>query len=254
MTMLKKVAFHLRRGTLLRKTKTVILKRLYGKNAIPIGHDYIGEKAEDYDRDREGGEYWMAEQESMARFLGRVQGVRTVLDAPFGTGRFCPIYAEHRLEVVALDISADMIDQARRKHPEVMARAKVLVQDMRRIDYADNALDLVVCYRFLPWIVSYEEAELSLKELARVCGQYAILELCVGQHPTGSGRVVKNRTLWNRLNEEELRSWLRKYGLEVMEVVPLFDDYWHPGLTAFLCRKIRPALGSRGGAEGRESA
>ena len=175
----------------------------------------------------------------MREYLSRLELISSVLDAPFGTGRFAPVYAAHHLEIYALDISEDMIAEAKKKHPDAMSRANIHITDMSEIPYPDNSIDLVVCYRFLPWIVSFADAEKSLLELARVCKRYAILEFCVGKHQTGKGRVFPNRTLWNRLNEAELRDWLKGIGFEVVEVKALHDDAEHPGLSAFLCRKAQ---------------
>lgn len=233
-----KILSHIKRGTLFSTLWLIAMRKLRGEYQIPIGNNYVDNKAKIYDGHRENAPYWSAEHQSVSDYLNRLDSVDRVLDAPFGTGRFVPLYFKHSLEIIALDISKDMIGEARKKYPEAMSRAKIHIRDMSEIPYADNSIDLVVCYRFLPWIVSFADAERSLRELSRVCKRFAILELCVGKHQDGKGKTYRNQTLWNRLNESELRSWLEKFNFEVVDVNSLYDDAEHPGLSAFLCRKF----------------
>jgi len=210
----------------------------WAPHSIPIGNNYIGLKAQVYDTHREKDEYWIAEDRSLLHFLNVIGPIRNVLDAPFGTGRFAPLYYRHNMDIIALDISQDMIDQAIKKYPAIMENAKIHVQDMSSIPYSDKAIDLVVCYRFLPWIVTAAEARTTLGELARVCRKYAILEFCVGKHQDGSRKIYPDKTLWDRMNERELRRWLKQFNLNVLEIISLYDDSEHPGLSAFLCQKL----------------
>jgi SAM-dependent methyltransferase len=241
MKIINKIVFHIKNGTLFSSLRLIVIRKFFGKYEIPIGDNYVGNKAAIYDDHRDKDPFWIAEHNSMAHYLNRLDPIKNVLDAPFGTGRFAPLFFEYNLDINALDISKDMMEQARKKHPEAMSKAKIHIGGMSDMPYQDNSIDLVVCYRFLPWIVSFAEAEKSMQELSRVCKHYAILELCVGEHQTGKGKVSRKRTLWNRLNETELRNWVKGFDFEVIEVMSLYDDAEHPGLSAFLCKKI-PAI------------
>jgi ubiquinone/menaquinone biosynthesis C-methylase UbiE len=235
--LVKAVARHLRNGTLGSRVMLTIRQRMLGPG-LPIGDDYFGCKADIYDSHRENDRYWIAEHKAVGELLERLPEVRSVLDAPFGTGRFLPLYHPKNLEVFGLDSSADMIAQARTKHPEAMVASDVRVGDILSLPYGDGSFDLVVCFRFLPWIVSFAEAEVALGEISRVTRDYAVLELCVGKHETGAGKPKADLTLWNRLNREELSDWIGAHGLRVVDVLPLHDDEEHPGLSAFLCEKL----------------
>lgn len=234
---ISKILKKLKDGTLFSAVKRKMVSKIYGRFSDPIGDNYTGFKADVYDSHRIDDQYWSAENESLQYALRKLPNLQNVLDAPFGTGRFLPYYVDHGLSVIALDISDDMLNQARVKYPEQMSQVKVLLQDMNCIPLPTNSVDLVVCYRFLPWIVSFSEAEIALRELSRVCNGYAVLELCVGVHADGEAKIYPNKTLWNRMNESELVAWLAKFNLVTLEVVKLYDDAEHPGLSMFLCNK-----------------
>ena len=101
-------------GTLFRVLCLIAMRRFYGAYEVPIGNTYLNKKAEVYERHREGDPYWGAEHNSVSDYLSRLDSIKTVLDAPFGTGRFMPLYLQHNLEIIALDISKDMIEEAKK--------------------------------------------------------------------------------------------------------------------------------------------
>lgn len=233
----EKIISHFKNKTLKWAIIRYINYRLYGKHDVPIGDDYFGSKAEIYDCHRKDDGYWIAENDSLIYFFKRYSDIKSVLDAPFGTGRFMPIYQEYEFQVTALDTSMDMINQAIRKYPDGMSGVSVLINSLDNIPLADNSVDAVVCYRFLPWIVTFAVAEKSLREISRICRKYAVLELCVGGHNDGHSTVDPSKTMWNRMNLNEIYIWLSGFNLKVSEVKDIYDDEDHPGLKLFICEK-----------------
>lgn len=239
MYLVNRLAFHLKNGSLIPALTNLVRVVFYLKKRIPIGNNYVGEKALIYDEHREKDIYWQVEDECVRKYLEMLsEEVKTVLDAPYGTGRFAPLYSKHYMDVVAVDISTDMIDVAKIKHKNHLARTEFLVQDMVSIPKDDCSLDLVICFRFIPWIVSYRDAEIALSEISRVCKKYAVIELCVGKHENAAVEIDENNILWDQYNKDELFEWLRKFNFEVIDVTYLYDDKEHPGLSAFLCKKL----------------
>ena len=79
---------------------------------------------------------------------------------------------------------------------------------------------------------------MALSELSRVCNKYAIIELCVGKHNTSNIDIDEDKIMWDNYNKKQIIVWLKEFNLEVIDVKFLYDDKEHPGLSAFLCKKI----------------
>lgn len=204
----------------------------------PIGDDYHGVKAKIYDAHRSESIYWRNEDLSLIYFLNKAcNDGSKVLDAPFGTGRFLKFYSQFNLSVTAIDSSQDMIDVAFEKHPAEMKDVKVMIQKLKSIPVQENFFDAIVCYRFIPWIISLREANLVMAEFSRVCSKYLIVELCVGTHATRLSVPDLNKTMWNKFNYDEIIQWLDSFKFRVIEHKLIYDDEEHPGLTVFFCEK-----------------
>lgn len=120
---------------------------------------YYGEIAENYDRSREVKLKWKCEQTAVERFL--TEG--PVLDVPFGTGRFVPVYRNKALQFTGVDLSTDMLSIARRKYPGVNAQIGSAF-DLR---FGDNEFATAVCVRFLEWL-PLDRAAVVLNRLRRI--------------------------------------------------------------------------------------
>jgi ubiquinone/menaquinone biosynthesis C-methylase UbiE len=162
----------------------------------------------------------------------------SVLDVPFGTGRFLPLYNNKNHLVTGLDSSQDMVDQAKDKFGNSLTNVSIDICDARKMPYQNGQFDLSVCFRFLPWIVSFKDLKIILNELSRVSKKYTIIELCVGS-PEISGKKLKNElSLYDQLNEIELRKLLLEFSFNTIKIFKIYDDEEHPGLSAFLCKKV----------------
>lgn len=215
-----------------------LIEKIFGKYSLPIGADYDVYKASIYDETRSKVGFWEKEHQSVNNTLKDMKDIQNVLDAPFGTGRFLKLYKKHNLDVVGIDISAEMIEIANKKYPKLMKNVVTHVDGLIKISYKDSYFDLICCYRFLSWIINFQDAQKIVVELNRVCRKYALLEFCVGKHLTSSKKIKPYLTMWNRMNEKELTLWLRECGFEVIKTFALWDDDENPGLTAFLCKKL----------------
>lgn len=118
---------------------------------------YYGTVAEAYDASREVKPKWKAEQAAVNRFL--TDG--PVLDVPFGTGRFVPIYRARGFEFTGIDLSSDMLAIARRKYPGVNAKIG------SAFDLDDSKFATAVCVRFLEWL-PLDQASVVINRLRRI--------------------------------------------------------------------------------------
>ena len=239
MYLLKRLFFHIKKGSLFTALINLCVQFFKSKNGLPIGSNYVGKKALIYDEHRQNDIYWKAEDECVNKYISMISNeINSVIDAPYGTGRFAPIYDKYNLNVTAVDISNEMIEVAISKHKNHLSKTKFLIQDMVKIPKDDCSVDLAICFRFIPWIVSFKDAKIALSELSRVCNKYAILELCVGKHNISNIDIDEDKVMWDNYNKKQITVWLKEFNFEVIDVKFLYDDKEHPGLSAFLCKKI----------------
>jgi GAF domain-containing protein len=81
--------------------------------ALPAPYfEYEGDAAEHYDESRKNRTVFNWEEHIVGELLKEAPTGTRVLDVPVGTGRFIPTYVRLGLEVVGLDFSRDMLDEA----------------------------------------------------------------------------------------------------------------------------------------------
>ncbi len=185
---------------------------------IPVGDRYHGGRADDYDEDRVGSPAWQWEDGVIAAHLAGVPVGTRVLDVPFGTGRFVPYYRRAGCTVIGFDISEDMLDGARRALGDDARDLDLRVADATRLPVPSRSVDLAICFRFLPGIVTSRQATATLRELARVTRGEALLLL--KHRDDDAPRRWHDR--WSRLgprSPRQLRELLTATGWEVVEVI-----------------------------------
>jgi SAM-dependent methyltransferase len=109
----------------------------------------------------------------------RLGGVRTILDAGAGTGRFSIPLAYQGFHVTHLDISQGMIDTARPLAREAgvlerMCFARGRVGDLTQ--YEDKTFDLVICCD-APISYTYPDQVRTIAELTRVVAQALVISV-----------------------------------------------------------------------------
>lgn len=174
---------------------------------------YSGSGASRYDRRRARTSRWKAENAAFEAML-TMSDAASVLDCPFGTGRWIEQYTQNDLRVVGVDLSAEMLAVAKAKVTTLPERYQALfsfrhqsIFDLLPDDF-DVRPDVVVCIRFLNWI-SQRDAEKAL----RILSDFQSKELIIGASvlsKTASPRfrrwygrwlAVVNACLFNRPNQ-----------------------------------------------------
>jgi ubiquinone/menaquinone biosynthesis C-methylase UbiE len=233
--MLRKVIRHARNGTLIATAKTKVRLML---NRGP-GDDFYGTRAADYEATRAGKQYWDAQQRIAEELIGAFPDGATVLDAPFGTGRFVDVYNRKSMKVSGLEISADMIQSARDLRGDAMAQYDLRVGDARKMPWADETFDLVVSYRFLSSIISIADQRVVLSEIYRVSRDAALLDLGIRDPTTPPLKRRPRRTERSGLSfyEAEVRQMLKDAGFEVEQLTHQYRWMDEGSRYAVLCRK-----------------
>lgn len=159
---------------------------------------YSGDKARGYDARRSSSKRWKREVAAMEAMLAAARP-GSVLDCPFGTGRWVEQYEAIGASVTGIDLSQGMLDEAATKiatlPPERQAAYSLLCDSIFDLNPAPGpAPDLTVCIRFLNW-VEFADAERALERLTALGSP----EMIIGASlvPEGSGPL---RRLWYRLS------------------------------------------------------
>ncbi len=100
----------------------------------------------------------------MFEMAGSVSGKR-VLDVGCGDGAYSIEIARRGAIVTGIDISAEMIDAARRRAEERGAEVELLVGDASRVPFPDGTFDVVLAVTVLCFV---GDAAAAVREMARV--------------------------------------------------------------------------------------
>lgn len=181
------------------------------------GH-YRDDVAATYIQQRTFEPQWHVEQEVIDRLIHSYANTgEAVLDAPLGTGRFIPLYVSIGLRIYGLDISEDMLYEARKLVECSQAQSHFIRGDIEMIPLADDIVDHVVCTRFLNW-VPINVVSRALCEFARVSRGRVIVEIRVKSMQGALGRLLKSLANTKELTKNVLASpgKLADYGMRLI--------------------------------------
>lgn len=153
---------------------------------------YRGATADLYEAKRAGQEKWRAEDRIVREMLDPLPETTQILDIPIGTGRFIPYYEARGFQVIGLDVSSDMLAQARRRI--MSSRVSVGPGDIFAIDLPDEAVDVAVCIRIFN-LIDASDMKAALHEVQRVTRDQIILNLRVWHRDTKYRRPQKRAAL-----------------------------------------------------------
>ena len=116
---------------------------------------YRGTTASNYEDRRRNSAKWHREQDAVADFVERIaEDVENplVLDIPVGTGRFFDLYERNSLRAVGVDVSEDMLGEARAKLDDGQTDITLQQGDIMNLAEVDVDPDAVVSIRFMNWL------------------------------------------------------------------------------------------------------
>jgi SAM-dependent methyltransferase len=171
---------------------------------------YSGDHAVHYDSIRSGSPRWKNEVDAMERFLREIRPA-SVVDCPFGTGRWIPQYQALGIRTVGVDLSEGMLKEAHAKLRVLggdagtrfeLLQGSIFELDRMRLPYAP---ELIACIRFVNWV--------SFKEVCKVLDNLTALP---SKHMILGASVVPSDSSWMRrlrmaaaLKLTNLRHWKR---------------------------------------------
>jgi len=173
----------------------IIKKKFMAKN-YKGKHAYTGSVATCYDKDRVVEPLWALEQDYLKKWTATLPIGTVLIDVPVGTGRFLEFYRQHQLHVYGIDVSADMIAQARLKLGESGDWCNLSVGDAEKLLLPDRAVDCVVCWR-LAHLLPASILLRILQEFCRVARKEIVIEIL----------SIENESSWPAFRKMKL--WLR---------------------------------------------
>lgn len=199
------------------------------------GDIYYGDMAKNYLHRRLRQEYWHLEQATIERMLKGVPNESSVLDVPFGTGRFVPYYSAKGMTIFGLDSSKDMLDVAAQELKDRFKDCGLSLGDARALPYGNRLFDLVVCVRFVSHVVTFDQAKEVLSEIARVAKSRAFVQFRIGHE--AKQRLPGNVPMEDRLDRMGIVELLAGFGLAVRAMEPLEsrETYFR---AVFDCEKV----------------
>jgi len=186
---------------------------------------YTGQRAKTYEAKRRGDPKWAWEYKTLDSILETIN-VKSVLDAPVGTGRLLKLFSG---KVVGIDCSEDMLAIARKRSDTVELHKLDLLTD----EWPGKA-NLVVCFRFLN-LISEEEALLMLGKILTSAQKYAVFTLRTAPD-TFTGKLSLGRVLIQR--DSVMLAAIDELKFDVIERYAYKDPV--PGsYDILLCKKRR---------------
>lgn len=115
------------------------------------------------------------EQQAAATVFGKLSPCASVLDVPCGAGRFLDLLAQNKRMVIAMDVSASMVELARERAAHLTPQPAVRVGEAARTELQSEAVDCVFCNRLLHHLDREEERAAILREFWRVTRHYLVV-------------------------------------------------------------------------------
>jgi ubiquinone/menaquinone biosynthesis C-methylase UbiE len=212
------------------------MRQIMLKQTGPKGDTYYKARAQNYNKKRLKQDWWHVEQSAMEALLETLPRGLSVVDIPFGTGRFVPYYDKFGYRIAGLDASADMIGAARAALGPLYDKCSCTVGDAMDLPYADSAFDLVVSTRFLRDIVTFGMAKKMLAEMARVTSKYAIIQL--GNNFDDGRTPDDEEVMGGNLSKAAVDVTLLAHGLRVKDRRLVLSEPEIGEIYHILCEKI----------------
>ena len=132
---------------------------------------YYGQIAKTYDAVREGSDRWHMEQRTVESILEAIHP-SSLLDLPFGTGRFIEVHQRLQYRWIGVDISEEMLNIAREKDVK-SSTGNLFVGNATALELGNDEVDTSLCIRLLN-LLTHDQASQVLGELSRVSQNWVV--------------------------------------------------------------------------------
>jgi SAM-dependent methyltransferase len=183
---------------------------------------------------------WSRENILDAAMLGRIdgRGFTTALDVGCGEGRFCRVLRQPGIDVVGIDPTASLLDEARRRDPG----GRYQPGRAERLEFGNDHFDLVVSYLTLIDIPDFRRAIAEMVRVLRPGGSLLIANITSFVSSCLSDGWVTDengRRLHYKVDRylDEFPQWLEWEGIRI--------ENWHRPLGAYMKALLDTGLALR---------
>ena len=163
---------------------------------------YRGRKAAIYDGKREKTARWQEENRIAGEML---DGIKEVLDVPFGTGRMLKTYDKLKINYTGIDSSEEMLRQAYEKG----ARPKsLIVADIFEVGKKDPIVECVVCIRFFHLLIE-SDMQRALEIVCWLAKRRIVLTIQLGKRYIAGAHEVATH------DEKKFRAAVKRHGWRI---------------------------------------
>ena len=163
-----------------------------------VANKYVGQVAAEYFKRRSEREKWQAEHRAVQELLQHVPEGAKIIDVPIGTGRFLELYRARGLRVTGIDISTDMLDEARSNVTRLELKSELTTGSIFELAFPENSFDCALCVRMLNWF-EIGDVKLAIGELSRVSSKYVIVSVRTYAEHMGLSELIGSMLdLWVR--------------------------------------------------------
>lgn len=178
---------------------------------------YRGRVATGYFKKRKSQARWSVENDTVRDMIESAKP-RSVLDIPFGEGRFVWLHKKKGYETLGIDSSGEMLALARRKMNGIK-NIKTMTGDARSTGLEDRSYDAVLCIRFLD-LIDEDSMRAVMGELTRIAKRTIICTIRLG-----TKYVCKVNTATH--DQKKFKHMVTRAGFKVVRDVPVFSEGWH---------------------------
>ncbi len=206
-----------------------------------INQYYTGNNAENYESIRNFRPKWRFEEETFVNILDELHDeIKSIIDAPVGTGRFLEHYKKYKdgIYLYAIDYSSDMLKIVQEKCDA--EQTEVIKHDIinKKLDVLS---DLTVCYRFLN-LFSWNESSKALENLFSASKKYILFTIRLVENDYQEEMFIENKIYLHR--NEDIHSLIVKSDFKIVKKFT-FKDHRTGTYTIFLCKRHDNVISSR---------
>ncbi len=239
------------------KSKVKPLNKKFNLNyRVDDADRYHGATAQNYLDKRINQKRWKIEQSIIENLIMQEKEGCTILDVPFGTGRFVNYYIKKQMHVFGVDISKDMITAAEKILGETVDKCNISIGSAEKLPHEANTFDIVLSARFFSHL-SYTMSKNVLAEFNRVTKPKGKVILSISVHnkkqcfsTSKIKQLIKSliigKPLWKikpsgNISEKQLTVLLKRYGFEVVDSI-FVDQKKHNSYCYYVLQKTEVPL------------
>jgi len=153
-------------------------------------------------------------QFQLSKFISLLPG-KKVLDVGCGMGRDVAYFMEEGLDVIGIDLSEKMIEEAKKR----VKKGKFKIMDFRKVDFKDKTFDGIWSMAGFVHIAKDEMPKL-LKEMNRVLKEEGIIYIAIkegqGEKEVKAPKYKGEPRVFVLYQQLELEEFLKEAGFEVV--------------------------------------